>query len=104
MPEEFVKVASVGDVAPGKCKPVRVGDEEILLANINGSIHAISDICSHAYAALSEGDFSGEEVECPLHGSAFNVLTGECMNPPANENVPVYPVRIEGDDILVGPA
>jgi nitrite reductase/ring-hydroxylating ferredoxin subunit len=104
MPEEFVKVAQVGEVALGKCKSVRIGNEEILLANVGGNIHAISDICSHAYAALSEGDFSGEEVECPLHGSAFNVTSGECLNPPANENVPVYPVRIEGEDILVGPA
>jgi nitrite reductase/ring-hydroxylating ferredoxin subunit len=104
MPEDFVKVAQVGDIAPGKCKPVRVGNEEILLSNVNGTIHAISDICSHAYAALSEGDLSGEEIECPLHGSAFNVISGECQNPPANENVPVYPVRIDGDDVLVGPA
>jgi nitrite reductase/ring-hydroxylating ferredoxin subunit len=83
---------------------VEVGQERVLLANVDGNIHAIDDICSHAYAALSEGDLNGEEVECPLHGSAFNLLTGEALTPPADESLRVYQLRIDGDDILIGPA
>ena len=99
----FVKVAQVGDLAPGEMMAVDVGQERILLANVDGNVHAIEDICSHAYASLSEGDLNGEEVECPLHGSAFNLLTGEAMSPPADESVKVYQLRIEGPDILLGP-
>ena len=103
MPEGFEKVAQTGDLSPGQMKTVRLGDEEILLANVGGSYHAISDICTHAYASLSEGDLNEEEVECPLHGSAFNVKSGEVLSPPAGEGLTVYAVRVEGNDILIGP-
>ena len=82
---------------------VEVGNEQVLLANVDGSIHAVDDICSHAYATLSEGELTGEQVECPLHGGSFNVTTGEVLGPPADEPVRVYKVQIEGDDILVAP-
>ena len=100
----FVKVAQVGDLSPGEMMAVEVGGDRVLLANVGGNIHALDDICSHAYASLSEGDLSAEEVECPLHGSAFNVTTGEALTPPADESIRVYQVRIDGDDILLGPA
>ena len=99
----FVKVAQVGDLSPGEMMVVEVEQERILLVNVEGNVFACDDICSHAYASLAEGDLSGEEVECPLHGSAFNVVTGEALSPPADENVRVFELRIEGQDILVGP-
>ena len=100
----FVKVAQVSEIKPGEMISVEVDNEQVLLANVNGSIHAVDDICSHAYASLSEGDLNGQEVECPLHGGSFNVTTGEAVSPPADGPVRVYKVQIEGDDILVGPA
>ncbi len=100
----FVKVAQMDDLSPGEMMMVEVGEDRILLANVEGNVHAIEDICSHAYASLSEGDLNGDEVECPLHGSAFNLITGEAMTPPADESVKVYELRIEGQDILLGPA
>ena len=100
----FVKVAQIDDLPPGEMMMVEVGDGRILLANVEGNVHAIEDICSHAYASLSEGDLNGQEVECPLHGSAFDLVSGEAMTPPADESVKVYEVRIDGQDILVGPA
>ena len=100
----FVKVAEVGELSPGEMKVVEVGGEQILLVNVEGNIHACDDICSHAYASLSEGDLNGDEVECPLHGSAFNVVTGEALTPPAEDSIRVFEVRIDGQDVLVGPA
>ena len=100
----FVKVAQIDDLSPGEMMMVEVGDGRILLANVEGSVHAIDDICSHAYASLSEGDLNGQEVECPLHGSAFDLVSGEAVTPPATESVKVYELRIEGQDILLGPA
>ncbi len=67
----FVKVAEVSEISPGEMKVVEMGEEQILLVNVEGNIHACDDICSHAYASLSEGDLSGEEVEGPWHGSAL---------------------------------
>ena len=99
----FVKVAQVSEIRPGEMIAVEVENEQVLLVNVDGNIHAVDDICSHAYASLSEGDLRGEEVECPLHGGSFNAVTGTPTNPPANEPLRVYSVQIEGDDILVAP-
>ena len=103
MPQEFVKVAATGEVAPGKKKLVRVGHEQILLVNMDGTYYAVDGLCPHALASLNIGQISGEEIVCPVHGSSFNVKTGEVMSPPAGEGLTVYPVRVEGDDLLVGP-
>ncbi len=100
----FVKVAEVSEISPGEMKVVEVGEEQILLVNVDGNIHACDDICSHAYASLSEGDLNGDEVECPLHGSAFNVVTGEALTPPAEDRIRIFDVRIDGQDVLIGPA
>ena len=99
----FIKVAQVSEIRPGEMIAVEVENEQVLLVNVDGNIHAVDDICSHAYASLSEGDLRGEEVECPLHGGAFNAVTGAPTNPPANEPLRVYSVQVEGDDILVAP-
>lgn len=101
---DFVKVAAVSELPPGDMKVVDVGDEQILLVNVDGAVHACDDICSHAYASLSEGDLDGAEVECPLHGAVFNVATGKALTPPAVDALRTFAVRVDGDDILVGPA
>jgi 3-phenylpropionate/trans-cinnamate dioxygenase ferredoxin subunit len=103
MLEDFVKVARTDELSPGQMKLIEIGDDRILLVNLEGEYHAMDEICSHAFAALSEGDLTGEEVECPLHGSAFNVKTGEALSPPADEALTVYSVRVEDNDILIGP-
>lgn len=100
---DFVKVAEVSEIPPGDMKAVRVGNEEILLVNVDGSFHACDDVCTHSYASLSEGDLDGAEVQCPLHGATFNVTTGEVLTPPAAEALRRFEVRIEGSDVLIGP-
>ena len=103
MPEKFVEVAQTNEIRIGELKQVTVGDEEIMLTNIDGTYYAVSDSCTHAYVSLSESDLEGEEVECNLHGSRFNVKTGEALLPPAEEPLTVYQVKLEGSSILVGP-
>ena len=99
----FVKVAQVGELSPGEMKYAEVGDDQVLLANVEGTIYACDNLCTHAFAPLAEGALDGEQVECPLHGSVFNVTTGEVIDPPADESLRVFQVRIDGQDILVGP-
>ncbi len=99
----FIKVAQVSELKTGEMIAVTIGDDQVLLANIDGAFHAIDDVCSHAYACLSDGDINGEEAACPLHGGSFNAITGEPMNPPAEEALRVFQVKVEGDDILIAP-
>ena len=73
---EYTKVASLSELSSGEMKMVTLGEEDILLANVDGKIHAVSDLCSHADASLSDGYIEEGEVECPLHGSRFNLTTG----------------------------
>ena len=100
----FKKVAETSELSVGEMKSVPLGQEEVLLANVDGNFYAISDTCTHMGGTLSDGDLDGEQVQCPLHGAIFNVVTGEVLNPPARQGVQAHEVRISGNDILVGPA
>lgn len=79
--------------------------EAIAVVRFEGEVFAIEDVCSHAEVPLSEGDveeFRGAPtIECWLHGSCFDLTSGRPTNLPATEPVPVYPVRVDGDDVLV---
>lgn len=97
----WTRVASVEEVAPGEVKQVIADDEPVCLANAGGEILATSDICSHEYVLLSEGWLERDEIECPQHGSKFNMRTGEVINLPATQPIPVYDVKVEGSDIFV---
>ncbi|HEV2236008.1 MAG TPA: non-heme iron oxygenase ferredoxin subunit [Ktedonobacterales bacterium] len=99
---EFVRVASVGDVAPGSSLCVEVGDEPVALFNCGGEIFAIGDTCTHAESSLSEGELlDGCIVECAMHGAQFDVRTGKVLCLPATIDADRYAVRIEGDAIMV---
>jgi len=102
VPDRFVKVGSRGDLAPGRMKRLDVGGRRILLANVGGRFYAADDTCTHEDASLSSGSLHGELVTCPLHGSRFNVCTGRVMDEPAEQDLKTYPVRVEGDSILIG--
>jgi 3-phenylpropionate/trans-cinnamate dioxygenase ferredoxin subunit len=67
----------------------------------DGEVFALSDICSHEEVELSDGELDGEDVECPSHGSRFNVRTGEVSGLPADEPVATYPVTIADGEIFV---
>ena len=103
MPEEFVVVAGTQEIPPGEKKHIQIGDEPILLVNLGGSYFAVEGECPHAFGYLSRGQLYDDEVVCPVHRAAFNVRTGEVLSPPARRGLKVYPVRVEGGDILVGP-
>lgn len=104
MSDVYQKVAQTGDLQAGEMMRVEAHGERILLVNVDGEFFAICDACSHEDASLYLGALHGELIRCPLHGSRFNVKTGEPLEEPAEEPVAVYPVKIQGDDILLGPA
>jgi 3-phenylpropionate/trans-cinnamate dioxygenase ferredoxin component len=83
-------------------KRVEVDGVPICLARLaSGEIFAISDVCSHEDVELSDGDLDGDDVECPAHGSRFNVRTGEVSGLPAEDPVDTYPVRVQDGQIFV---
>lgn len=104
MPEThltFETVANAGDIAPGEMKYVEVGDEPICLINIDGEYHALNDACTHEDASLAGGTVEGDEIECPLHGGAFAIRTGEAIAMPCVVAVEKYQVRVVGDEVQV---
>ena len=97
----FTKVATLGEVAPGKAKQVTVQGRKIGVYNVNGVYYALEDVCPHRGAPLSEGDCEGTVVFCPWHGAQFDVTSGSYLSPPANRGVASYPVQLVGDEIHV---
>ena len=99
----FVTVAKVDDLKPGEMMYVEVGDEPIVLINLDGEFYALSDICTHEEASLSDGEIVGDEIECPLHGGAFDIRTGQPAAFPVVVPVETYRVRVVGDEVQVAP-
>jgi 3-phenylpropionate/trans-cinnamate dioxygenase ferredoxin subunit len=92
---------SVADVPEGTAHRVEVDGEPNAVVHTDGQWFAVSDICSHADVSLAEGDVDGCTLECWLHGSRFDLRTGQPSGPPATRPVPVYPVSVEGDTVFV---
>jgi 3-phenylpropionate/trans-cinnamate dioxygenase ferredoxin subunit len=97
----FVRACSVADVPADEALAVTVDDITIAVARDGDDWYAIYDECSHEAIPLSEGDLEGTEIECWLHGSRFDLRTGKPTSLPATEPVAIYPVKVEGDDVLV---
>ncbi len=76
-------------------------EKRLLITNLNGTIYATDRICTHAEADLSSGFLSDEGVRCPLHLSVFNLETGKPLNPPAEEALKTYNVKIDQNEIYV---
>ncbi len=83
-------------------RKVSVDGEDLCLAHAeDGAFYAISDLCTHEEYSLSEGELWGLEVECPAHGSRFDLRTGQVTGLPAVTPARVYKVSVEGDDVYV---
>ena len=101
----FERVCALSDVKEPGALRLELDDVDIAVVRFEGEVYAVQDVCSHAEVPLSEGDveeFHGAPtIECWLHGSCFDLRTGEPTNLPATEPVDVYPVRVEGEDVYV---
>jgi 3-phenylpropionate/trans-cinnamate dioxygenase ferredoxin component len=98
-----VRLCGVHDVEADSARRVDVAGLRVAVVHIGDDWYAIADRCSHADESLSEGDVWAEEreLECPKHGSTFSLLTGEPQTLPATRPVPVFEVRVEGDDVML---
>src|ERR671930_2008162 len=99
---DYMKVAEGKNIQqPSTMKTVEVNGEKICLANIEGKYYAIGNVCTHLGGPLDEGTLEGYEVECPWHGSRFDVRTGKVINPPAETPQLLYEAKVEDNNILV---
>lgn len=99
---EFTKAAKLTDIPEGSMKTVSVNGINITLAHVGGEFFAIADACTHLQCSLgTQGSLDGNVITCGCHGAKFDVKTGRVMALPAIADEPSYPVKIEGDDILV---
>jgi 3-phenylpropionate/trans-cinnamate dioxygenase ferredoxin subunit len=97
----YVRAAALADVPDGGAVAVEVDGVELALVRDGAVVYAVIDECSHAAIPLSEGEVEGNEIECWLHGSRFDLRTGKPVNLPATEPVQTYPTTVDGDSVLV---
>lgn len=105
---EFVEVAKTFELTVGKMKSAKLGQKEILVANVDGKYFAIGDKCAHKGGDLSKGFLSGNTVTCPRHGAKFDVRTGKVVSKPKIlffssdiDYEPTFEVKVEGEKVLI---
>ena len=97
----FARACATADVAVGTARAATVGGVPVVVVSTDDGWFAIHDECSHAAVPLSDGDVEDCHIECYMHGSRFDLRTGVPDQLPATMPVPIYPISIEGDDVLV---
>lgn len=101
MSEEWIKVASVGDVDTDDVIAVQAGGQEIAVYNVGGRFYATSNICTHEEARLSDGFVIDGVIECPLHQGRFRIADGKPKGAPVHLPLCTFAVKVEGDGIHV---
>ncbi|MCK0113775.1 non-heme iron oxygenase ferredoxin subunit [Ornithinimicrobium sp. F0845] len=100
--QSFVRVCTLADLPEvGAVQASFDGRLVAVARDSSGRVHAFDDTCTHANVSLSEGDVEGHTVECWLHGSRFDMTTGEPTGLPATQPIAIHTVKIEGEDVLV---
>jgi nitrite reductase/ring-hydroxylating ferredoxin subunit len=98
----FVRVGKADDLKPGELAAFEAGGIRIAVANADGQLFAIDELCTHEQCSLAEdGTLEGRVVTCGCHGAQFDVTTGEVLAPPAPEPLKAYPVHVEQGEIVV---
>ena len=95
----FIEVATTGELRPEV--PLAVDEHELAIVFHEGEYFAIHNRCTHGHVPLSDGEVEGGAIECYLHGARFDLRSGQALCLPATDPVPVYPVQVSGDQILV---
>ena len=92
---------AAGEVAPGRSRRCVVDGQAVLVCNVGGDFYALADTCTHDRGPLGEGRLRGHLLECPRHGSRFDIRDGVPKTPPAMTPVATYSVRVRGGAVEV---
>ena len=96
---EWVRVCSTSDCLPGEYQVAIVDGVLVAVINLDGTYHAIEDVCTHDGGELTGGTIVGCEIECPRHGARFDIRTGAVTCPPAYSPVASFPVKVEDGSV-----
>ncbi len=97
----WIKIAETAQVQEDEPLPVNAGSAQLAVFRYENAFHVTDNVCTHQYALLTDGYFEDGCIECPLHQGRFDIRTGKAMCAPVTQDIRVYPVRVEGGDILV---
>lgn len=97
----WIRIAATSQLQDDEVMPIALGETQLALFRSGGEFHVTDNVCTHQYALLSDGYVEDGCVECPLHQARFDLRTGEAMCAPATQPIRIYPVRVEGGDVLV---
>jgi len=97
----FVRVCAAADLPPGAMLRIDSGPEPVVVCNVDGTLVALDDTCTHAEWSLADGLLEEGALICPLHNARFCARTGKVLAAPAPEPLKVYPLRVDGEDVLV---
>jgi nitrite reductase/ring-hydroxylating ferredoxin subunit len=100
-PGEWVTVGARSAMKKGEVLGITAQGKEIAIYDLDGTLYATENTCTHAYAYLSDGWLDGDIIECPLHGGRFEIKTGKGLGPPIDCDLKTFPVRLQGEDIQV---
>ncbi len=101
MSQRFIPAARLSDIPPGGLRRVELEGRLILLARVADLIYATDDDCTHISGPLDQGELNGYVLTCPIHLARFDIRDGSVLRGPARDPLPTYPVRLEGDQVLV---
>lgn len=97
----WIRIAAATQLQDDEVMPIALGDAQLALYRSAGEFHVTDNVCTHQYALLSDGYVEDGCIECPLHQARFDLRTGAALCAPATQPIRVYPVRVEGNDVLV---
>jgi 3-phenylpropionate/trans-cinnamate dioxygenase ferredoxin subunit len=98
-----IDVGAMEELAPGEPRLVDVDGIPVCLVNVDGTVRAVHDICTHAMESLSGGWVDGDTIECPRHGALFSLETGDVLSPPATRPLPTFRVEVQDGRVLLDP-
>ncbi|MER8759770.1 non-heme iron oxygenase ferredoxin subunit [Mesorhizobium sp. M0976] len=97
----WIILCAVTDLQEDAVTPVEIDDRRIAIYLIDNKVYATTNVCSHAFALLSDGWLEGTLIECPLHGAQFEITSGEVVQGPADCPITVFETKVESGQVLV---
>ncbi|WP_300500839.1 non-heme iron oxygenase ferredoxin subunit [Marinobacter sp.] len=101
MIEKWITTVALSDIPEGDVIGVTVEGKELALYEVEVEIYATDNLCTHGAARMSDGFLEGREIECPLHQGRFDVCTGKAKCAPVTQDIKTYPVKIEGQHVMI---
>ena len=94
MEKTFQPALALADVGKGRMRSCRLGEHEVVVCHTRDGLFVVDNVCTHAFARMSEGYLKGTRITCPLHGATFDVRTGQVLSGPATVPLTTYQTRV----------